>query len=390
MLKFNLLFSLLCTFFFISCKSNTQKAEYIPPKPLPSLENNRVVELKLDSTTSCHIVKPAYFVLGGEHYLVLRNKTKAKLLYFDFLKGGLIREVKFNERNNDRIGELFDFFHFSQDTLILKGDNSQFLYVADRTGAVYARLGFGEKDRNLTIAGGLNHKLSSNDNNIYYNCCDSPINLNAINSPGAFRQSPFWAYNIAKKESYELKFSYPEEYFVNGFWNLAYTRIGSCSDDKGFVFSFPASHYLHTFRKGKLEKHLAASSENPVIEPLAKSIHYEDNAKSVAECYNYFIITYDSYRKRYYRFLFKPVPEGRNIDNLTMANVYAYKPCTILIFDKNFKKLGEYDLPNNRFFVIDHFVAPDGLYISENHPENPELNEDILRFRKISFDFDEK
>jgi hypothetical protein len=61
-----------------------------------------------------------------------------------------------------------------------------------------------------------------------------------------------------------------------------------------------------------------------------------------------------------------------------------------LIFDENFKKLGEYDLPNNRFFVIDHFVAPDGLYISENHPENPELNEDILRFRKISFDFDEK
>jgi hypothetical protein len=78
-------FAFLALGILFSC-CNAKKHESVPPKPLPDFENNCVLELQLDSTTSCRIVKPAYVVLNGEHYLVIRNKPKT-LLSYDFVSG---------------------------------------------------------------------------------------------------------------------------------------------------------------------------------------------------------------------------------------------------------------------------------------------------------------
>ncbi len=369
----------------ISC-GDSASTLYIPPKVLLNSEKNRVIELKLDSMTSCHIVRPVFLSFDGVQCLAIRKKLNA-ILYYDFNSGKLQKSLVFNTRANNRIGEVFDYLHFSPDTILIKGKSPIGFYLVNKTGDVFGGISFGEEGNSKYVGAGLNYMISAFKGDVFYSCGTNPIWTNPKKSPAGYERPPFWAFNLLKNKSRELKFGFPKDYFTDGFWSIAHTEIGFCADDKGLVMTFPASPDLHTYRNGVLQSHPAAAEENPKIEPEKKQY---DDVKAVAECYNYFIISYDSYRKRYYRFLFKPIPEGRNIDNLTMANVYAYKPCTILIFDENFKKLGEYDLPDNRFFVIDHFVAPDGLYISENHPENPELNEDILRFRKISFDFDEK
>jgi len=37
-------------------------------------------------------------------------------------------------------------------------------------------------------------------------------------------------------------------------------------------------------------------------------------------------------------------------------------------------------LPRDRYFTKYWFIGPKGLYISDAHPDNPDLNEDVLSY----------
>jgi hypothetical protein len=64
-----------------------------------------------------------------------------------------------------------------------------------------------------------------------------------------------------------------------------------------------------------------------------------------------------------------------------LEKLISYPPlASIIIIDKNFRKIGELKLPQNKFLVSNAFVAKEGLYISNNHPENPQMQDNKLSF----------
>ncbi|MBN1338964.1 MAG: hypothetical protein JXA03_06560, partial [Bacteroidales bacterium] len=52
----------------------------------------------------------------------------------------------------------------------------------------------------------------------------------------------------------------------------------------------------------------------------------------------------------------------------------------ISVLDENFDVIDEIILPDNIYSQHKYFVAEEGLYLSADHPENPNLKENEWRF----------
>jgi len=56
------------------------------------------------------------------------------------------------------------------------------------------------------------------------------------------------------------------------------------------------------------------------------------------------------------------------------------KPFSVQIISTGFKLLGETLFPPDRYYQTNFFIAPEGLYLSNNNDWNPEAREDRLSF----------
>jgi hypothetical protein len=90
-------------------------------------------------------------------------------------------------------------------------------------------------------------------------------------------------------------------------------------------------------------------------------------------------LIYDTYRECYYIVVKQREKDGSESIDLMTEEIYPH--CFIVILDKSLKHMGEVFLPDNHYSCQMMFVAPEGLYISEDHPNNPDFDEDFMRFR---------
>ena len=95
------------------------------------------------------------------------------------------------------------------------------------------------------------------------------------------------------------------------------------------------------------------------------------------EAASYSHIMYDKYRDIYYRFAEMPCELG---PNEYVYNDAKAREFSVIIFDKDFRIIGETKFPGNKYFYKMSFVGRDGLYISENNEANPEFDENKLVF----------
>ncbi|GHT70444.1 hypothetical protein AGMMS50239_38830 [Bacteroidia bacterium] len=95
-------------------------------------------------------------------------------------------------------------------------------------------------------------------------------------------------------------------------------------------------------------------------------------------CYGNMI--YDKYRNIYYRLAYPKVELEDGVDYISLTS-QGRKKFSIIILDEKFNIIGETLFPEYTYNSTVLFVHQDGLYICNNHPKNPEFNEDILSFQ---------
>jgi hypothetical protein len=90
-------------------------------------------------------------------------------------------------------------------------------------------------------------------------------------------------------------------------------------------------------------------------------------------------IHYDPYRECYYIVVRKREDEIHNKE-FSLKNT-LYPDCFIIILDKDFKHLGDVYFPKGIYNFSNMFIHKLGVYISEDHVDNPTYTEDTMRFR---------
>jgi hypothetical protein len=95
----------------------------------------------------------------------------------------------------------------------------------------------------------------------------------------------------------------------------------------------------------------------------------------------YASLRYDSYRKVYYRFAFPTLADATDEEIKELRVTPG--PFVIMVFDEDLNLLTEKLFEAGTYLPDNSFVSEKGLYLSINHPDNPQNKEDQLAFELI-------
>jgi hypothetical protein len=189
-----------------------------------------------------------------------------------------------------------------------------------------------------------------------------------------YRNSQVDFYNTYPQSLYGFNYNWEGEIFTEVFTDLH-------PDGDKLICSFPVSHdlYLTELESGIYRKVYAGSNFVQTIRSVAKDprkVSRSELILHVIKQNEYAAIKYDKWRKVYYRFLLKGMPDA------DIHTQYKEKPIAVIMMDEDFKYLGETVLgPWKQWNWHNSFVTKEGLnieYLDENDIEEVNLSLKIL------------
>lgn len=151
--------------------------------------------------------------------------------------------------------------------------------------------------------------------------------------------------------------------------------------NESFVYSFVDDQNIYVTKD-----HINVKKYNAKSKFIDKIDHLKYNSmpsmervsRDLANRNYYYNIIYDTYRNVYYRFV-KLSDDYQKGDDLMKLIRYP-KNFSIIILNKDFQVIGETRFPSKTYVFQEFFVTEDGLYLSTNHIDNPNLDINHLQF----------
>jgi hypothetical protein len=165
-----------------------------------------------------------------------------------------------------------------------------------------------------------------------------------------------------------------------GIFNGVYAELSPKEGE--IVYSFPISHdvYIASINKDGYRTVFAGSNEAGTISSFDKGLTTkkklpdDDLILKICRTDLYTAIRYDRYRKVYYRYLIRAIPDA------TKKTSMKEKPLVIIVFDENFNYQGETTLGKwENYYWENSFVTEEGLNMEYIDKDN--LNEDQLTIK---------
>jgi hypothetical protein len=352
--------------------TTTDVSELLPTEKL---------ELSLDSITSQQTSMEYYFDQKSKRgYFVGRDSRSKRLLFYGEESKKLEFVSQFAAEGPNGIGKMCDFYVHSLDSIFLL-DPPQRFYLVDTGGNVRrhfnvrAQVDISNETISTTCAISNQNLLPLRGLNFYFlRWPDGFVTEYAV------RKQPFLGQlNLTTGKVKILPAFYPTLY-QRHFWSVIHMEAGITQGPQNFVFNFPASDSVYAWQAGKSNAYYAASRYiSEPIRPVEKIPTTElERDRPIIEQQCYAGLGYDPWRQVYYRIAWHPHDDLSNVGNI--LRIYAEKPCSIIILDKDLNIIGETMLPRDRYFTMRWFIGPKGLYISDAHPDNPDLDEDVLSY----------
>jgi len=196
-----------------------------------------------------------------------------------------------------------------------------------------------------------------------------------------------YVYDFKTKTFSELNIKRPEIYRQKTYGNShsIFSNRSKGPDDL-FLFSWGADPKIQVTNFEDVDTSYSAESDYfDEIHPVKPG---EDEHINFMENGIYDVIIWDKYREVYYRLAWQGIP---NIDAVTnLPDLGENKPCSVIILDKNFNKIGETMLSKKKFLLRDWFLSKKGLFISNSHPQSTSLSENKMSFIKLTLTSNEK
>ena len=370
-MKIGILIYFTLSFTLFSCQSE-EKENY---KYDYSFKISETLQFPIDSQTNYETGMIRLF----ENYLVAESIEKNSIQFYDLDTKEKKHEVFLEKFGDNGIGKLIGSYVQNLDSIYVIGSHRYKIYLVNQEGEVLDKFATQYDIDGKTYGtqmGGTGFPLHKMGNTFYFPCLPE-INIFEENVMGTTMELK---YNLEKKEM-RSSFSYPEEY--NKMYNtwLFYFTKAIFNENKA-VYTFSASPFLHIKEKEVVHKipiHSDYATSKKLLLPQPPTREPKELINIYLENNSYLSIIYDRYREVYYHFFGLPIDI---IDNSTgKQNTPADKPFSIIIYNKDFKKIGEYLPEENHYLHNTYFVNEKGLWLSNNHVNNPNLNENILSFR---------
>jgi len=337
------------------------------------IDNN--VKFKLDEVSNFSPFSLQYIDDGDEQYLLTDNPNTISIDVYSFSKKKLIHRIFVNDNSTLLTNNIHGFRAINKDSifayknfnmspiLIVLNDwkvktRKMYKVINPKTQTVFFNHGSMTPSPSLII-----------ENKIYFT--ELPIaDISALIGTG---YSPEMIYDYQKDTTYSSGMTWPSSY--DNDWKDLFLYLKTHDDQGKVVYSWQGSHDLMIKTQDSIyQVHAKADDFEKQIQ-YASGKTIDDN---LIESNQYSLVLYDRYREVYYRYALHGIPAR---DNDNQSRSHHDQPFSIIILDKNFKKIGETYLQAGKYNGKDSFVGKEGLYISNHNLRNYEmLGENIMSF----------
>jgi len=324
------------------------------------------------------------FVWNDSSFFACYNERGNKVEIYNLEKGVLSASIQFQTEGPDAIIGIADFIMQTPDTIYTINFGTKEIACVSHDGSIFKRISIledieGRKIQPVFYEEGLKNFII--DGNIYLGQEYRLANMSSLSQDLLEKTRVNVLVNTRLGDCFSSTLTYPVELLGRDVSGMKVYR--DIAFDNGFIYHFGQLNSLYltkdhiSFRKVplRIEYDLQFPQENQDI--LSKGFEkYYDYYLQHDELLN---IYFDKYRCYYYLVV---RVRGRGIEKgKDFSMQFMYPKCMIIVLDRNLNSLGEFLLPDDKYSCQVMFVAPDGLYISEDHPNNPDFDEDFMRFR---------
>jgi hypothetical protein len=326
-----------------------------------------------------------HYVPATKWVCVTGMTDAVRLFIYDWETKQLLHNLKFDLEGPNGIGGLTEALVVNADTIFVKGARPNSIYLTDISKKIKNEYKLKDKPTAFqSLANIFYHKHSIMG--FLYPVVNYKYNVMDLSNRNLFK------IDLRTKNFSILPVEYPNllKSPSNAWSNEQFTPEIAANRSQ-LVLSYPALDSLYLYDM---------NSKYQGVTKYARSIYktYEAKPYKVADireiykiyastCY-YFYLKYDPYRKVYYRFVLHPFEVGKK--QLNQFEVVYARPFSIQILNEKLEVIGETLFEKDKYYIYDHFVNEEGLWISTCHPNNPQTDENTLRFELFSLVKNEK
>ncbi|MGM0579196.1 MAG: DUF4221 family protein [Bacteroidota bacterium] len=317
---------------------------------------------------------------SNDPILIWENEPLNALEFYSLNDQKLVKRMKIKRRGPNGInGPIRGFEYLAKDSILVSNGRRYEFYLIDEKGLPYEKYEVypegSERVSSIPIVYDNKPIMYSFP---YVYIASKPDN--DYNSEGWWDGNLLLKINLQNKK-FEYLLNGPEKYFdkIHGAFFSHNSTV--MNEDKEIVISYPIDSDVAIFnpKNQNVEWKYGGSKHFHEIPDWNKPASGQSE-KFYIESDSYREIIYDKWRDVYYRFAYRKVDYTDK--NGAKVN-WNYKFPSIIILDKELKKIGEYDLPKDTYYTRNTFVGEKGLYISINHEENLEADENYLSFQLL-------
>lgn len=371
----NQLFFLLILLILLGCNSKENAINVSEWKPL------KQIQFPVDENVNPYAIKIEVFINKGGKQQVYFLDGNNQILVYDIDSQSLHKKIILEKEGNNGVGLANGFKLLSTDSILITSKFFQKLFLVNSNGIVINTFPF-DTDvftvsrtcsnvmQPLIIKGNvwvLPQSLLGNWNTIdkaYFDEYTTTVDYNPTN-------------RALVKSGLKLPF---QSSHINS-TNFSYTFFNN-----NLVYSFAASDSLYAIDKNKVKRYNAKSANIKVLIDMAgkSSSSAESSLRNKIGSGEYSILLPDVFRKVIYRFYKIGTKNIASETNLIEMN--SFPPAFgIQVINEKFKVIADVVFPENKYFFSNSFVTEDGLYISINHPLNPDFDVNYFAFDQFVF-----
>ena len=364
------------TLILTSCYSvNNPKTE----KYLQS--NDSVIHIEIHSNMSPTTRNLRYFKDKKNEFIAIENNHSKSIEIFNITRGQFEKRIKPQVEGPNGLGtEMFGFDIINFDTIFITtngyGNN---LFVVDSSSRLIKKIEFEISYSPYLPIGQLWYsygRVINYDKQKIAICNVSRTNDEAFEE--IHNCSIGYCYDFANSNIFTCPLKHPDKSVLKE--KILNSEGAVIVNENKTILSYPMGHYVFVSENNTDWKIYDVKSKylkNAFSDAYANDAY--TSAKKYVESSCYLALVYDKYRKVYYRFVYPGIDVSKDDDVIKLCEFR--RAFSVMIIDEDFNVLGETLMPENTYNSNMFFINEAGLWISTNHPDNPDFEEDAINFR---------
>ena len=302
---------------------------------------------------------------------------------YDIANRGLVKRLAFESEGDQGVGDLFGIHVHSLDSIFLFGQSAPIIYLTDTSGIVKQQLRYVAPEGYSTAFVHPSYFLSPPIVMGDELLAKTHVNGNYREFTNELLRESHMVYaiNLTDGNVRFVNHRYPNDYLADG---LKHFEPSMAKGKDKIVYSLFGDHRL--FYASSFEEELkSTNAESQYLDARLKLFPSGGERLETMQYMNtssrYDNLVYDPYRNLYYRFAY-PTLDITDLNEIQRLRT-SPGPFVIMVLDDELNVLGETFFEAGRYMPNNFFIHEDGLYVSINHPDNPENDEDMFKFELL-------